>query len=51
MIWVVYAVILVLCGLLAVISYVERLFTESGKFLTRFSDRVSGLFRPALDRT
>ena len=33
--FVIYAVILLLCGLLALVSYVERLYTESGKFLTR----------------
>ncbi|HEY6967638.1 MAG TPA: hemolysin family protein [Candidatus Angelobacter sp.] len=46
MIWVVYAVILVLCGLLALISYVERLFTESGKFLTReFQENIEAFER------
>jgi putative hemolysin len=32
---IVYAAILLLCGLLALTSYVEQLYTESGKFLTR----------------
>ncbi len=37
----VYVVILVLCGLLALVSYVERLYTESGKFLSReFQDNI-----------
>src|SRR5258708_4528191 len=31
----VYISILLLCGLLALVSYVERLYTESGKFLSR----------------
>jgi putative hemolysin len=31
----VYVAILLLCGLLALTSYVEQLYTESGKFLTR----------------
>jgi putative hemolysin len=30
-----YAIVLVLCGLLVLASYVERLYTESGKFLSR----------------
>src|SRR5689334_14183729 len=30
-----YIVVLVLCGLLTLVSYVERLYTESGKFLSR----------------
>jgi CBS domain containing-hemolysin-like protein len=32
---VIYVVILFLCCLLVLVSYVERLYTESGKFLTR----------------
>lgn len=32
---VVYVAIFVLCGLLALVSYVEQIYTESGKFLTR----------------
>jgi len=32
---VIYASILLLSGLLALVSYVERLYSESGKFLTR----------------
>src|SRR5260370_20205377 len=31
----VYISILLLCGLLALVSYIEQLYTESGKFLTR----------------
>lgn len=31
----IYAAIVLLCGLLVLASYVERLYTESGKFLTR----------------
>ncbi len=31
----VYVAIFALCGLLALVSYVEQLYTESGKFLTR----------------
>jgi putative hemolysin len=44
--WIVYAVILLLCGLLALISYVERLYTESGKFLTReFQENIEAFER------
>ncbi len=32
---VIYVSILLLCALLALVSYVERLYSESGKFLTR----------------
>ena len=32
---IIYAIILLLCALLVLVSYVERLYTESGKFLTR----------------
>ncbi len=32
---VLYIVVLVLCALLVLVSYVERLYTESGKFLSR----------------
>lgn len=32
---IVYIAILLLCALLALVSYVEQLYTESGKFLTR----------------
>ena len=35
MTFVVIAVIVILCTLLALVSYVEQLYTESGKFLTR----------------
>ena len=35
MTWLIYAAIAVLCVLLAFVSYVERLYTESGKFLSR----------------
>jgi len=41
MIVLIYVVILLLCGLLALVSYVERLYTESGKFLSReFQDNI-----------
>src|SRR5438270_13544707 len=30
-----YTVVLLLCALLVLVSYVERLYTESGKFLSR----------------
>src|SRR5262245_62171882 len=30
-----YVIVLLLCGLLVLVSYVNRLYTESGKFLTR----------------
>jgi len=44
--FVIYAVILVLCGLLALVSYVERLYTESGKFLTReFQENIEAFER------
>jgi CBS domain containing-hemolysin-like protein len=37
----VYVAIVVLCALLALVSYVEQLYTESGKFLTReFQENV-----------
>jgi CBS domain containing-hemolysin-like protein len=43
---VIYAVILLLCGLLALVSYVERLYTESGKFLTReFQENIEAFER------
>ena len=35
MTWLIYAGVAVLCVLLAFVSYVERLYTESGKFLSR----------------
>lgn len=39
---VVYTIILLLCGLLALTSYVEQLYTESGKFLTReFQENIA----------
>jgi putative hemolysin len=31
----IYTVVLLLCGLLVLVSYVDRLYTESGKFLSR----------------
>jgi len=41
MIVLIYVIILLLCGLLALVSYVERLYTESGKFLSReFQDNI-----------
>ena len=43
---VIYGVILLLCGLLALVSYVERLYTESGKFLTReFQENIEAFDR------
>lgn len=46
MIVVIYVVILLLCGLLALVSYVERLYTESGKFLTReFQENIEAFER------
>src|SRR5258707_6965834 len=37
----VYIAILLLCGLLALVSYIEQLYTESGKFLSReFQDNI-----------
>lgn len=42
----IYVVILLLCGLLAFVSYVERLYTESGKFLTReFQENIEAFER------
>lgn len=42
----IYIVILLLCGLLALVSYVERLYTESGKFLTReFQENIEAFDR------
>lgn len=42
----IYIVILLLCGLLALFSYVERLYTESGKFLTReFQENIEAFDR------
>jgi len=35
MIWLVYVAIAILCAVLTLVSYVERLYTESGKFLSR----------------
>jgi putative hemolysin len=49
---IVYAAILALCGLLALTSYVEQLYTESGKFLTReFQENIQAfeeLVEPSL---
>src|SRR6516165_10813937 len=43
---VIYVAIFVLCGLLALVSYVERLYTESGKFLTReFQENIEAFER------
>ncbi len=43
---VLYIVILLLCALLALVSYVERLYTESGKFLTReFQENIEAFER------
>jgi putative hemolysin len=52
---VIYAVIVFLCGLLALVSYVERLYTESGKFLAReFQENIEAferLVEPKLSST
>src|SRR5436853_6161908 len=32
---IIYLVIVILCAVLTLVSYVERLYTESGKFLSR----------------
>lgn len=47
MTWIsIYAVIVLLCGLLVLSSYVERLYTESGKFLTReFQENIEAFER------
>jgi putative hemolysin len=37
-----YTVVLILCALLVLVSYVERLYTESGKFLSReFQENIA----------
>jgi CBS domain containing-hemolysin-like protein len=42
----VYFVVLILCGLLVLVSYVERLYTESGKFLSReFQENIEAFER------
>ena len=50
-----YTVILILCGLLILVSYVERLYTESGKFLSReFQENIEAfekLVEPRLLRS
>jgi len=39
---VLYAVVMVLCALLVLVSYVDRLYTESGKFLSReFQENIA----------
>lgn len=44
--FVIYAAIVLLCGLLVLTSYVERLYTESGKFLTReFQENIEAFER------
>lgn len=52
---IVYAAILLLCGLLALTSYVEQLYAESGKFLTReFQENIQAfeeLVEPRLTAT
>lgn len=52
---VLYAVVLVLCGLLVLVSYTGRLYTESGKFLSReFQENIEAfekLVEPRLLRT
>ena len=51
----IYSIIVVLCGLLGLVSYVERLYTESGKFLTReFQENIEAfdqLVEPRLSST
>jgi CBS domain containing-hemolysin-like protein len=51
----VYIAIFVLCALLALVSYVEQIYTESGKFLTReFQENIEafeGLVEPRLVST
>jgi putative hemolysin len=43
---VVVAVIVILCALVALVSYVEQLYTESGKFLTReFQENIEAFER------
>jgi CBS domain containing-hemolysin-like protein len=50
---VIYLTALFLCGLLALVSYVERLYTESGKFLSReFQENIEAFEKrvePRLD--
>ena len=50
-----YTVILLLCALLVLVSYVERLYTESGKFLSReFQENIEAfekLVEPRLLRS
>src|SRR5262249_37503576 len=42
----IYVVVVLLCGLLVLVSYVERLYTESGKFLTReFQENIEAFER------
>jgi len=42
----IYIVVPLLCGLLILVSYVERLYTESGKFLTReFQENIEAFER------
>jgi len=52
---VLYIVVLVLCALLVLVSYVERLYTESGKFLSReFQENIEAfekLVEPRLLRS
>jgi CBS domain containing-hemolysin-like protein len=51
----IYVVILLLCALLVLVSYVERLYTESGKFLSReFQENIEAfdqLVEPRLSST
>ncbi len=51
----VYLVVLILCGLLVLVSYIDRLYTESGKFLSReFQENIAAfekLVEPPLLRT
>ena len=52
---IIYLVIAVLCAVLTLVSYVERLYTESGKFLSReFQENIEAfekLVEPKLAST
>jgi putative hemolysin len=51
----IYTIVLLLCGLLVLVSYVDRLYTESGKFLSReFQENIEAfekLVEPRLLRS
>jgi len=44
-----YIVVLLLCALLVLVSYVERLYTESGKFLSREFQENIGAFEKLVE--